>query len=174
MIIDIFGEPPSWLKCEKINGPYGIYYRVRATREEARKITRRLHVKYRVYEEQWARSADYRKQFLKENPGPWRCAYCGKIIDRVQVDHVIPVGQTVKNPYARMLLEMRGIENVNDTKNLVPSCAKCNKAKSDHIGLWPLRAYLGKHNMQCLNFVFRDALRCAIGVSLLAIVFMCI
>lgn len=175
MIIDIFGEPPSWLKCEKVNGPYGTYYRTRATREEARKITRRLHVKYRVYDERWARSEDYRQRFFASNRPPYRCVYCGRPLGKyIQVDHIIPVGQTVKNPYARMLLEMRRIDNVNDPRNLAPSCAKCNRAKSDHIGLWPLRAWAGKRGLFFLNGLFRDAFYAALLIAISAEIYMAV
>lgn len=37
-----------------------------------------------------------------------------------------------------------GIRDVNDPRNLVPSCAKCNSHKSAKMGLWIARGKIGQ------------------------------
>ena len=38
-----------------------------------------------------------------------------------------------------------GISDINDVKNLVPSCEKCNSKKGSKMGLWLIRGDIGKH-----------------------------
>jgi hypothetical protein len=82
------------------------------------------------------RSADYRQQYFKKNPGYaglpiWICAYCGKFLigrSSVEVDHVNPVSKS----------------GINSTWNLVSACERCNRGKSDSRGLWVVRGYIAK------------------------------
>ena len=56
-----------------------------------------------AWEEAYERSTTYRKAFLAANPGPWRCRYCNRRIDRAErmtVDHIVPVA-AVKTPSRR-------------------------------------------------------------------------
>ena len=44
---------------------------------------------------------------------------------------------------AQRLLKSNGCDNVNDVKNLVASCSRCNRKKSNLMGLWYIRGKLG-------------------------------
>lgn len=96
--------------------------------------------------EKYSRSATYRYEFIKNNPGYknkyYMCAYCGAIIkkDKMQVDHVIPVNVVKKNIFARILVP----DGINSQRNLVAACRICNAKKSDKTGLWTIRGMIGK------------------------------
>ncbi len=106
-----------------------------------------------VTDQSYVRSRDYRKKFIEENPGPWRCRYCHKLLkdaSDMTVDHVIPVAafngkDRLRGWYYRRKLEKQGISDVNDLKNLVPACKRCNSRKGQKTGIWILRADLGAH-----------------------------
>lgn len=104
-----------------------------------------------AWEEAYERSTTYRKAFLAANPGPWRCRYCNRRIDRAErmtVDHIVPVA-AVKDPFAprralaRWVLGKEGAATVNDGRNLAASCARCNSRKGQKMGLWTIRGWLG-------------------------------
>lgn len=67
-------------------------------------------------------SFDYRKAYLKHNPGLlggiYICSQCGRPMTRshMQVDHIIPIANKF---------------SVNRVINCVAICPKCNKIKSD-------------------------------------------
>ena len=131
----------------------GIYYTAKVFDDDRKKILKKLKwsgLKYRCIEEQWERSSDYRRKFFKEyGNGPYRCRYCNKKLtqDKVRIDHVIPVHAAKDSPRARRMLQSQGIENVNDVRNLVASCRHCNLMKGDKMGIWIIRANLGKYNL---------------------------
>lgn len=118
-------------------------------KEQAKKDGFKLSVIDRSY----ARSRDYRKKFIEDNPGPWRCRYCRKLLKEASdmtVDHVIPVAafngkSWLRGWYYRRKLAKQEIDNVNDPRNLVPACKRCNSRKGQKTGLWVLRADLGAH-----------------------------
>ena len=102
----------------------------------------------RIYE----RSDDYRKNFLKYNKGVfgsgnYHCSYCGKILSpqKMRVDHLIPIHRVKKFGFARILMWFEGIRNINDVKNLVPACERCNSKKSSNMGLWLIKGEWGRH-----------------------------
>lgn len=97
------------------------------------------------------RSADYRRVFFEANePNFGRerylCVYCGLPIrkDRVAVDHLIAVKKAQRSRYYLNLLWKWGCENVNDIRNLVPSCRRCNSRKGTKAGIWVVRGLLGR------------------------------
>lgn len=100
--------------------------------------------------EQFTRSADYRKDFFKvAKPAveaKYRCAYCGRkfTYKNITVDHIIPVNQMQYSKKARKLAKKFGIENVNDTKNLVAACRSCNSKKGIKMGSWVYKGIIGK------------------------------
>lgn len=101
----------------------------------------------------YTRSRDYRKKFVADNPGPWRCRYCHKLLkgaSDMTVDHVIPVAafngnSRLRGWYYRRKLDKQGITDVNDPRNLVPACKRCNSRKGQKTGIWVLKADLGAH-----------------------------
>lgn len=109
--------------------------------------------KYRLkcvwYKKEWTRSSNYRYTFFRFNKPPYRCRYCNKRLPKgkVEVDHLIPVGMAKKYRFARLLLRIRGIRNVNDSRNLVPSCHRCNERKRDRLAGWYIKGRLGKYKL---------------------------
>lgn len=150
--IDLFTDRVlPWMKSypfKKVDGPRGLYYTIEVSPQQKKDVLKRVarsHIRCRWYEKRWARSSGYRESFFRENPPPYRCRYCGRKLskDRLVVDHVVPVAQAKKSKVARYLLTRRGIQNVNDTRNLAPSCFKCNRRKSDKLGIWYIRGRFG-------------------------------
>lgn len=100
----------------------------------------------------YTRSANYRTEFIRHNKGykgnrtMYHCAYCGRKIkkDEMQVDHLIAVNKVKKHILPRLFMHLCGIHNVNDTKNLVASCSRCNQRKSDNQGFWLVRGFFGR------------------------------
>lgn len=94
--------------------------------------------------DKYTRSTNYRTEFIRHwppEPGNYyHCVYCGRRIhtDKMQVDHIISVDMAKQNWLARRLLPKEG---VNSIKNLVPSCQRCNRRKSNYGGLWLIRGY---------------------------------
>lgn len=151
--IDMFSGYKKWMDDYDIktkNGPNGQYLSVVVDEKEKKKIVKKIvksKVKYRCYEKRWERGSDYRKKFFEYYNPPYRCRYCNKPLTKnsMVIDHIIPISQVKKNTNARMKLYVRGISEVNDVRNLAPSCYKCNEKKGSKIGLWYWRALLGKY-----------------------------
>ena len=152
--VDIFTKfPVNWggdWNGVLINGPQGCYRHLTVTKEECNQIIKKctkMGVKYKCYEKRWDRNSHYRADFFKTNKGPFRCRYCNRMIKpgEMQVDHIIPVSKTRYYESARRLLAIQDIHNVNDVRNLAPSCPRCNKKKGTRIGFWLIRAQLGKY-----------------------------
>lgn len=78
---------------------------------------------------------DYRKHYLEHNKGVFGgnyiCSQCGRIISKeeMQVDHIVPL----KKWYAP-----------NAVINCCAICPKCNKEKSDKVGLCTLKGIMAK------------------------------
>lgn len=144
--------PKSWLLKYDLKEKYykdSLYYQLKGEYKELESIRKRLircKIRHKMFEERYQKSNDYRKIFLENTSGPYRCRYCNRPLktEYMQVDHIIPASKVKSNAYLQMWLFLNKCESVNDLKNLVPSCFKCNQAKGRKIGLWPLRAYLGQ------------------------------
>lgn len=116
------------------------------------------------------RSATYRTEFFSENPPPIRhqyyfCAYCGRLVSaqKITIDHLYPVGEVSRNLKLQKKLKKRGILSVNDIRNLVPACARCNERKGKKMGRWILRGRIGRHpSVWVIRHIFRCLL--AFGV----------
>lgn len=131
---------------------YGTYIVFAINGNQQREIIKDLkksNIKYKIYEKRWERSSNYRKNFFDANKGPYRCRYCHRRLkkDYLVVDHLYPIAKGKYNPTSRYLLYIRGIHNINDIRNLVPSCYKCNEKKGDKLGLWYIRGLLGKYKI---------------------------
>lgn len=75
------------------------------------------------------------------------------------MDHLIPVNAAKKKCLVRICLRLRGISDVNDEKNLVAACRRCNRKKSDKMGLWVPRGIIGKSNvLWFVRYVIRTCL----------------
>lgn len=109
---------------------------------------------------QYERSNNYRKEFFKHNEpilGKYYvCAYCGKPCSsqKITVDHIMPIAKVrnrkgffnnIKAGMYRKILKLFTIDNINDKKNLVPACKRCNSKKGAKAGLWLIKGLLGRH-----------------------------
>lgn len=98
------------------------------------------------------RSSNYRKAFFDAYEPNFRkdrylCVYCGTPLRKakVTVDHLIAVKQAQSSRYYLRRLQDRGFESVNDVRNLVPCCKRCNSRKGAKAGLWVAIGRVGKH-----------------------------
>lgn len=97
------------------------------------------------------RSTTYRKEYFEkhkpEKRNKYRCAYCGYLYPKSQItiDHIRSVHSAKKSFFLRMYLKMRGYKSINDLRNLVPACEKCNKKKGAKGGFWICKGILGRH-----------------------------
>ncbi len=97
------------------------------------------------------RSTDYRKQFFlthEPNFGKYYlCADRGRPLNctNIEVDHCIPIDKVQKKRFYVWLIKKLGFNSINDPRNLVASCHRCNRAKGNKSGLWTIRGLLGKY-----------------------------
>lgn len=129
---------------------YGIYFTTEVPAMDAwqtKLMLARKGYKYRSFDRRYERSNNYRKIFFDNNHGPYHCVYCGKrlIARDLEVDHLIPVAKAKNSMGVRTWMQLCGIKNVNDSKNLVASCSRCNGHKSDKMGFWTLRGMIGRY-----------------------------
>lgn len=98
-----------------------------------------------------ARGNSYRRKFFdtyRPAIGNWYlCAYCGKPVrkDKLTIDHLYPVGQIKRSAKLQKKLMKMGYESVNDPRNLVPSCDKCNHKKAAKMGIWVIKGKIGRY-----------------------------
>lgn len=92
---------------------------------------------------------DYRTNYFKRNPGLfgkiWFCSQCHKILigrHNVQVDHIWALGAG----------------GINRVFNTAAICAKCNRKKSDKMGLWLVNGLIGKF-IELIIFRTRDLIK---------------
>lgn len=113
-----------------------------------------FHRKLEIETSYTRRSSDYRKAFFEAkepNCGKKRyfCAYCGFPIrkDEVTVDHLIAVKRAQRSKFYLRLLRRMGCESVNDVRNLVPACKRCNSKKGTRAGRWVIKGLLGRSGL---------------------------
>lgn len=129
----------------------------------------RLH--YYINNRFGRRSSNYRSKFFKSHSPIlghfYICVYCGRILTKsnTAVDHLYPVSSTEKSISMQRKLKRHGYSSVNDERNLVPSCRRCNLRKGSKTGLWTLRGKLGTYTILWFT---RYALRVAIGYVLIS------
>lgn len=154
---------------EEKENQHGYYFRTEVNASDVwitRTVLKVHGYKFRCYDNRYERGTNYRKTYFENNPGPYRCVYCGRHLNykNIEVDHLIPVGKAKTSPLVRLWLQICGIRNVNDHKNLVCSCKKCNRKKSDKIGFWVVRGAIGRFKA---FWVVRDLLILALVVLIL-------
>lgn len=123
----------------------------------------------------FSRSSDYRREYLKKHKGffgIYTCAYCGKLCTRstLQVDHIYPVngvkGIGLKGTSGKLFVTLVSLlhgpkalkEGVNADWNKTAACPRCNGNKTDAMGLWVLRGYIGKIVFPILNLAMAGGL----------------
>ena len=103
-------------------------------------------LKLLTIEEKYIRNSNYRKNFI-DNKKWHLCAYCGFPFEtaHMTIDHIIPIDKAKKNKgFARFLMKLLKINNINDSKNLTYSCNKCNNFKRAKMGIWTLWGFMSK------------------------------
>lgn len=123
----------------------------------------------------FSRSNDYRRDYLKKHKGffgIYTCAYCGKLCTRstMQVDHIYPVngvkGIGLKGTSGKLFVTLISLlhgpsalkDGVNADWNKTAACPRCNGNKTDSMGLWVLRGYVGKILFPIMNFAIAGGL----------------
>lgn len=119
--------------------------------KEVKKFCRVRFLGYSLIDDSMERSSSYRTKFFKERKGIFGsniyvCAYCGRFMHKrkTKVDHIVSVYKAGNVGIYRKILALRGIKNVNDIRNLAPSCNKCNARKSSYGGFWVIRGMFGR------------------------------
>lgn len=149
----------------------GHYWTVKT--EERRPLEqkiKRLRVKQVWVEIQWTRAYNARTIFFQNNKPPYRCRYCNRRLKKeyLQVDHLVPVQKAEHSYFARLLLRIQGIKNVNDPRNLVAACGSCNQAKRDKLGFWFIKGMLGKYKFY---WIFRKIILVLIAIFTILYIF---
>ena len=107
-------------------------------------------LKFQINNSFGKRSSNYRQEFFSHyapyKHNKYYCSYCGKLVQRkdLTVDHLYPVHIVNKSSYYQAKLMAMGAKSVNDYKNLVPACKKCNSRKSAKIRGWVWRGKIGR------------------------------
>ena len=113
--------------------------------------------------DQFNRSTDYRREYLKHHRGffgIYICSYCGKVLTRsqMQVDHVYPVNRAATKSSGKLFVKLRSSiaisqrkKGVNGLWNLTSSCKRCNHIKNASAGLWTVRGYIGRVLFPLMN-----------------------
>ena len=114
-------------------------------------LCRTLKVGIRIDNRFSKRSSDYRKIFFENNPpdkyGGYFCSYCGRHISKkyITVDHLYPVKRAGESVRAQKKLKKKGFMDINDPRNLVAACKRCNERKGSKTGLWILKGKIGRY-----------------------------
>lgn len=114
-----------------------------------KRLCRQNKVKFEINNDFGKRSATYRTEYFKHNKPIYkkfyRCVYCGRLLSRrkITVDHIYPVKKVNESTYYQDKLKRMGADSVNDYRNLVSACFRCNAKKSAKTGWWIIKAKIG-------------------------------
>lgn len=139
--------------------------------QEALDFGKEHHIRIKIVNNFTERDATCRKTYFdthkSANGKMWRCAYCGHLYKRydVEVDHIYPVDRAQTDPELQNQLRKKGFTSINDPKNLVVACKDCNKKKSNKMGKWIIKGRLGRHESY---WHIRHGLR---NVAIIAVIF---
>lgn len=129
------------------------------TKKEAKRFVRkaRLHLFYAYYYDQiWERGKGYKKKWIIKNPADtYRCVYCHRKIPykSITIDHVVPIHAAKQSRILQYILKARGFDNIDDERNLVPSCWRCNSLKGKSTSMiWIIKAFLGRYTFYWILF----------------------
>lgn len=118
--------------------------------KKLRKYCRKKGFWIHITDARYTRSSGYRNDFFRDDPREkYKCAYCGKVLKKEQatVDHILPVRKFRNNRSGILLksvINLLGIKDINDSRNLAPACQKCNRKKGHNGGFWAFRGFIGK------------------------------
>lgn len=121
------------------------------TYEKLKNYCKRKGLIFHTNNEYGERSSDYRRTFFQNNKpivqNCYFCAYCGKLLSKkkVTVDHLFPVSKVSRDIRLQKKMARMGIYGLNEKKNLVAACMKCNRRKGTHMGKWIIKGRIGRH-----------------------------
>ena len=134
---------------------------------------RRYKIRYRINNTFGVRNSGYRTIFFQNHRSVFGnmyfCAYCGRLMKKknVSVDHIYPVDKVSKSPKMQRKLKLRRMTDVNDKRNLVASCKRCNLRKGTRTGFWIFRGKIGKSNLfWIVRYVIRIVALCYVCLRL--------
>ncbi|MBR2189020.1 MAG: HNH endonuclease [Eubacterium sp.] len=169
----------SWFRLRRFGlrpdrfGAYAGTVRSRRKLEKLRAYCEKKHLYFRLDNAYGRRGGSYRNIFFRTTRPVlgafYFCAYCGKPMTRkhVTVDHLYPVGSAYKDPDMQEFLRKKHLSGLNDPKNLVAACRKCNQEKSSRMGEWIRRGRRGRHQwVWLLRHIIRIALAAAVILAL--------
>lgn len=114
-----------------------------------KRLCRQNKVKFEINNDFGKRSTTYRTEYFKHNKPIYkkfyRCVYCGRLLSRrkITVDHIYPVKKVNESTYYQDKLKRMGADSVNNYRNLVSACFRCNAKKSAKTGWWIIKAKIG-------------------------------
>ena len=128
------------------------YKATKLTKQEAKQYVRKARLRFYTaywFDEKWDRGRGYKKKWILKNPAEeYHCVYCNRKIpyNSITLDHVVPIYAAKQSRVLQKILEARKFENIDDERNLVPSCYACNKLKGKSTSFfWSIRAFLGRY-----------------------------
>lgn len=139
------------LKLVNIDGVYMYEGSVKSswTVTSLKRLCKQNKVKFELNNDFGKRSTTYRTEYFKHNKPIYkkfyRCVYCGRLLSRrkITVDHIYPVKKVNESTYYQDKLKKMGADSVNDYRNLVSACFRCNAKKSAKTGWWIIKAKIG-------------------------------
>lgn len=114
-----------------------------------KRLCRQNKVKFEINNDFGKRSTTYRTEYFKHNKPIYkkfyRCVYCGRLLSRrkITVDHIYPVKKVNESTFYQDKLKRMGADSVNNYRNLVSACFRCNAKKSAKTGWWIIKAKIG-------------------------------
>lgn len=96
--------------------------------------------------DEYIRDNKYRDNYFRVFPSDvYRCVYCGKILpkEKITIDHIFPVNKA-NTKAGRKYIKKNDLSGINDIRNLVPCCKRCNSKKRTKTGIWLIRAKIGQ------------------------------
>lgn len=121
-----------------------------------------------------SRSGNYRSVFFKSHKPQigkyYICSYCGRLLkpEKVTVDHLYPIKKAREDPKIQHKLRKMGLHDVNDPKNLVAACEKCNARKAAKTGKWIL---WGKIGQSTFFWIIRKIIRLCVFITAIYVLY---
>ena len=98
----------------------------------------------------YTRNSKYREEYFKTHKGffglgIYCCSYCGKFMskEKTTVDHLIPVDAAKKSCIVRFMFRNKE-DGINNHKNLVAACKRCNSKKGNRGRIWIIQGFIGQ------------------------------
>ena len=105
------------------------------------------------------RGSNYRSTYFKHNKGLFGkgiyfCPFCGKLLKKredIQIDHITAIHRVQNSAFLSKRFKKLP-DGVNDIKNLVHACARCNRRKGAKGGIWVFMGHFGQYFMPMFRY----------------------